>query len=231
MPRSSVHARRSDGRHSDARRERLVIATGNPGKLREFRNLLADLPYEIVGQSELGIAAPEETGSSFLENAVIKARHASKAAEAAAIADDSGLEVDALGGAPGIFSARYSGADATDAANNAKLLVALKTTPAHARTARYRCVLVFVDRDSDNTAPLMAEGVWEGRIVDSPRGSAGFGYDPYFWLPDLKMTAAELSPAEKNRRSHRGTAMRALREQLAAREQPAAPIQPAVPGP
>jgi len=237
MPRSSVHARNSEVRRSgarrsdrgDSRRERLVIATGNPGKLREFRNLLADLPYEVVGQSELGIATPEETGLSFLENALIKARHAARAADAAAIADDSGLEVDALGGAPGLFSARYSGADATDAANNAKLLAALATTPAQARTARYRCVLTFVDRDS-GAAPLIAEGVWEGRIVDSARGSAGFGYDPYFWLPELEMTAAELSPAEKNRRSHRGTAMRALLEQLLAREE-LARAQPVVPGP
>jgi XTP/dITP diphosphohydrolase len=230
MPRSSVRARSSDVRRNDApgsdaphrgtRRERLVIATGNPGKLREFRNLLAGLPYEVVSLGELGCDSPEETGSSFLENALIKARHAAKAADAAAIADDSGLEVDALGGAPGIFSARYSGADATDAANNAKLLAALATTPAQARTARYRCVLAFVDRDP-GTAPLIAEGVWEGCIMDSARGSAGFGYDPYFWLPELGMTAAELSPAEKNRRSHRGTAMRALLEQLAAREQPA----------
>jgi XTP/dITP diphosphohydrolase len=231
MPRNSVHARRSDPRRDDARRERLVIATANSGKLREFRDLLADLPYEIVSLEQLGRAAPEETGSSFLENAVIKARHASKAADAAAIADDSGLEVDVLGGAPGIFSARYSGADATDAANNAKLLAALKTTPAHARTARYRCVLVFVDRDSDDTAPLVAEGVWNGCIVETPRGTAGFGYDPYFWLPELRMTAAELSPAEKNRRSHRGTAMRGLLQQLAARGQLAARAQPAAPGP
>jgi XTP/dITP diphosphohydrolase len=207
MPRSSVHARR----------ERLVIATGNPGKLREFRELLAELPFDVVGQGELGITAPEETGSSFLENALIKARHASKAAAAAAIADDSGLEVDVLGGAPGIFSARYSGAGATDAANNAKLEAVLETTPAHARTARYRCVLVFVANDSDS-APLSAEGVWEGCIAASPRGSAGFGYDPYFWLPELQMTVAELSPAEKNRRSHRGQALRELREQLTARE-------------
>jgi XTP/dITP diphosphohydrolase len=223
MRRSSVHAQSSDAPRSNTGRERLVIATGNPGKLREFRNLLADLPYEVVSLGELGCDSPEETGSTFLENAVIKARHASRAADAAAIADDSGLEVDALGGAPGIFSARYSGADATDAANNAELLAALKTTPAHARTARYRCVLAFVGRDSDDTAPLVAEGVWEGCIAETPRGSAGFGYDPYFWLPELEMTAAELSPAEKNRRSHRGTAMRALLEQLAARAQPAVP--------
>jgi XTP/dITP diphosphohydrolase len=212
MPHSSVRAR-----SSDARRKRLVIATGNPGKLRELRELLADLPFDVAGLTELGIAPPEETGTSFLENAVLKARHASKAAGAAAIADDSGLEVDALGGAPGIFSARYAGTGADDAANNAKLLAALSAVPLHARRARYRCALVFVSGESD-TAPLATEGVWEGCIVDSPRGFAGFGYDPYFWLPDLNMTAAELVPAEKNRLSHRGKALRAMREQLAARE-------------
>ncbi len=213
------------------RRERLVIATGNPGKLREFRELLADLPFDVVGQGELGLAAPEETGSSFLENALLKARHASRAAGMAAIADDSGLEVDALNGAPGIFSARYAGASADDAANNAKLVSALKATQAYARTARYRCVLVFVAGDAD-AAPLSAEGVWEGRILDSPRGTEGFGYDAYFWVPELERTVAQLSRAEKNRRSHRGTALRALREQLAARAQQAVGrLPPGVPAP
>ena len=212
-------------------RERLVVATGNPGKLRELRELLADLPFDVVGQSELGIAVPEETGSSFLENALLKAQHAARAAGMAAIADDSGLEVDALNGGPGIFSARYAGPSADEAANNAKLLHALKDMPVSARTARYRCVLVFVAGDSD-AAPLSAEGVWEGQILDSPRGSAGFGYDAYFWVPELKLTAAELSRAEKNRRSHRGAALRVLRGQLAARAQqrdgrelPASPAQ------
>ncbi|MDP8984647.1 MAG: RdgB/HAM1 family non-canonical purine NTP pyrophosphatase [Pseudomonadota bacterium] len=205
MPHSSMHARR----------ERLVIASANPGKLREFRELLAELPFAVLGQGDLGITGPEETGSSFRDNALLKARHAAKAAGAAAIADDSGLEVDVLGGAPGIFSARYAGEGASDAANNAKLLAALKATPAHARAARYRCVLVFVVGDCD-PSPLTAEGTWEGQIVDSPRGTGGFGYDPYFWLPELGRTAAELTPAEKNGRSHRGAAMRALREQLLA---------------
>ncbi len=203
MPRSSVHARG----------ERLVVASGNPGKLREFRQLLAGLPFDLVTQGDLGIAAPEETGTSFLENALLKARHAATVARAAAIADDSGLEVDALGGAPGIYSARYAGAGADDAANNAKLLGALKATPLTLRSARYRCVLVFVAGDAD-PAPLDVEGVWEGLIVDSPRGSAGFGYDPHFWLPELGMTAAELDPDEKNRRSHRGKALRLLRARL-----------------
>jgi XTP/dITP diphosphohydrolase len=206
MPPSSVHARR----------ERLVIASSNLGKLREFRELLGGLPFEVIPQGDLGIAAAEETGTSFLENALLKARHAASAAQAAAIADDSGLEVDALGGAPGIHSARYAGAGADDAANNAKLLGALKAVPPQVRTARYRCVLVFVAGDAD-PAPLTAEGVWEGLIVNFPRGSAGFGYDPHFWLPQLKMTAAELDPGEKNRRSHRGMALRLLRERIESR--------------
>jgi XTP/dITP diphosphohydrolase len=209
-------------------RKPLVVATGNPGKLREFRALLSDLPFELHGLGELGIVPPEESGASFLENALLKARHAAAAARAAglhggsaldvaAIADDSGLEVDALGGAPGIFSARYAGVGADDAANNAKLLSALADTPLPLRRARYRCALVLVLAPSD-TAPLIAEGVWEGSILGSPRGSGGFGYDPYFWLPDLGMTAAQLVPSDKNRLSHRGIAMRALRAQLAARD-------------
>ncbi len=217
MPPSSVRGRDSDARVDAAARPRLVVATANPGKLREFQALLADLPFDIVAQSELGVAAPQETGSSFLENALLKARHAAAATHAAAIADDSGLEVDALGGAPGVYSARYAGVGADETANNAKLLAALAGVPAAQRRARYRCVLVFVAGPAD-AAPATAEGVWEGCIVDAPRGSAGFGYDPYFWLPDLRMPAAELDPAEKNRRSHRGMALRALRERLLARE-------------
>jgi XTP/dITP diphosphohydrolase len=209
-------------------RKPLIVATNNPGKLREFRALLSDLAFELHGLGELGIAAPEETGASFLENALLKARHAAAAAPAAAlggapgadvaaIADDSGLEVDALGGAPGIFSARYAGAGADDAANNAKLLRALAGTPLARRGARYRCALVLV-RGAEDPAPLVAERVWEGIILESPRGSGGFGYDPYFWLPELGVTAAQLEPAEKNRQSHRGIALRALREQWLARE-------------
>ncbi len=194
-------------------RVRLVIATGNPGKLREFRALLADLPFEVVSQRECNVASVPETGASFLENALLKARHASAATGAAAIADDSGLEVDALGGAPGIFSARYAGEGADDAANNARLVAALDGVPDAARTARYRCVLVYL-RSAD-AAPLTAEGVWEGLMLASPRGTGGFGYDPYFWLPGLQRTAAELDPAQKNAVSHRGAALAALRGQLA----------------
>jgi XTP/dITP diphosphohydrolase len=213
----------------------LIVATSNPGKLREFRALLSDVPFEIHGFGELGVAPPEETGASFVENAMLKARHAAAAAQAAglggasegvaAIADDSGLEVDALGGAPGIFSARYAGVGADDAANNAKLLSALAGTPRGLRRARYRCALVLAFAAEDE-APLIAEGVWEGFILESPRGAGGFGYDPYFWLPDLGMTAAQLDPSDKNRLSHRGIAMRALRDQWVAREQLALAVRP-----
>jgi XTP/dITP diphosphohydrolase len=196
--------------------ERLVIATANAGKLREFRALLAGLPFEPVSQASLGVVSIPETGSSFSSNALLKAQHAAATTGAAAIADDSGLEVDALGGAPGIYSARYAGDDADDAANNAKLLAALAGVRGPERRARYRCALVFVEGPADHS-PLTAEGVWEGFILEAPRGAGGFGYDPYFWLPELAATAAELDPAEKNRRSHRGTALRSLREQLAAR--------------
>ena len=208
----------------------LILATTNPGKLREFRALLAGLPYDLHSLGELGIPPAAETGATFLENAMLKARHAAAAASIAgldravsavtAIADDSGLEVDALGGAPGILSARYAGAGADDAANNAKLLGVLAGMCPEQRRARYRCALVLVF-GGDDEAPLTAEGVWEGTIIDMPRGSNGFGYDPYFWLPDLEMTAAQLTAADKNKLSHRGMAMRALRDQLIGREQSA----------
>jgi len=206
------------------RREPLIVATGNAGKLREFRQLLDGLPFEVFSYADFGMNAPAETGETYLANALLKARHAAAVAAAAvaasagmaAIADDSGLEVDALGGAPGIHSARYAGPGADDAANNAKLLAALESAPSSERGARYRCVIAFVAGGRD-LEPLTAEGVWEGRIVDCPRGSGGFGYDPYFWLPDLGLTAAELAPEQKNRLSHRGAALRALRVELAAR--------------
>jgi XTP/dITP diphosphohydrolase len=192
------------------------VATGNAGKLREFRALLAGLPFEVVGQAELGVVAPEETGTRFVDNALLKARHAAAVTGLEALADDSGLEVDALGGAPGVFSARYAGEAADDAANNAKLIAALATVPPPLRSARYRCVLVLLGPGPD-AAPLIAEGVWEGSILTSPRGSGGFGYDPYFWLPELGASAAELDPALKNRLSHRGRAFAALRALWAAR--------------
>jgi XTP/dITP diphosphohydrolase len=195
---------------------RLVVATANPGKLREFRSLLAGLPFELVSLADLKLPSPEENGASFLANAMLKARHAAALSGCAAIADDSGLEVDALSGAPGIYSARYAGPNADDQANNEKLLLALEGVAREQRRARYCCALVFVD-EREGAAPLVAEESWEGLILDEPRGAGGFGYDPYFWLSDLSKTAAELDPGEKNRLSHRGKAMRALHAQLTAR--------------
>ena len=216
MPHSSVHAPP----------RQLVVATNNAGKLAEFRSLLSGMPFAIRSMGELGLASPEETGDSFVANALLKARYAANAAgigacgrAAAALADDSGLEVDALGGAPGVFSARYAGAQADDAANNAMLVAALEGLPWQQRRARYRCALVMVFA-ADDPRPVIAEGVWEGFILETPHGAGGFGYDPYFWLPDLRVTAAQLPPEHKNRVSHRGMAMQGLREQLSARQPP-----------
>jgi XTP/dITP diphosphohydrolase len=187
---------------------RLVVATGNAGKLAELRALAAALAAEMLPQTALGVVAAEETADSFAGNALLKARHAARATGLPALADDSGLEVDALGGAPGVYSARYAGPAASDADNNAKLLAALAGRAAP-RRARYRAVLVLV-RAADDPAPLLAEGRWEGEIALAPRGTGGFGYDPLFVPAGSARTAAELSPAEKNRVSHRGQALAAL---------------------
>ncbi|HEY2780959.1 MAG TPA: RdgB/HAM1 family non-canonical purine NTP pyrophosphatase [Steroidobacteraceae bacterium] len=200
----------------------MVVATANPGKLREFRSLLEGLPFELTSLAELRLPSPDETGRSFLENALLKARHAADLSGSAAVADDSGLEVDALNGAPGIYSARYAGSGADDRANNAKLMQALEGVPRDKRQARYRCALVLIENAQD-AAPLVAEADWEGLMLDAPRGAGGFGYDPYFWLPELGKSAAELPPAEKNRLSHRGKAMLDLRRQLVARGKLAVP--------
>jgi XTP/dITP diphosphohydrolase len=194
----------------------LVVATANPGKLREFRSLLARLPFELTSLAELKLPSPEETGLTFRENALLKARHAAALSGCAAVADDSGLEVDALRGAPGIYSARYAGLGADDEANNAKLVQALTGVPRSQRTARYRCALAFVENAQD-AAPLLAEAAWDGFILEAPQGEGGFGYDSYFWLPECGKSAAELESSEKNRLSHRGRAMRTLRELLSAR--------------
>jgi XTP/dITP diphosphohydrolase len=193
---------------------RLVVASANPGKLRELGSLLAGIAGEIVPQAALGIAPAEETESSFAGNALLKARHAARLGRAAALADDSGLEVDALGGRPGVHSARFAGAAASDADNNRLLLEALAGVP-EPRRARYRCVLVLV-RAVDDPAPLIAEGEWQGRIALAPRGTGGFGYDPLFLVGEGAATAAELPPATKNRISHRALALAALRAQLEA---------------
>ena len=188
---------------------RIVLATANPGKQREFAALLEPRGYQLVLQSELGIGSIEETGHTFEDNALLKARHAAAVAGLPALADDSGLEVDALGGRPGVWSARYAGLQATDAENNARLLRDLSAVPEAGRTARYRCVLALV-RAGDDPRPLLAQGSWEGRIGLAPAGSGGFGYDPYFIPAGHNCTAAELSAAQKNALSHRGAALRDL---------------------
>ena len=188
---------------------KLVLATANPGKQREFAALLAARGFELVLQSELGIASPAETGQSFEENALLKARHAAAHGRLPALADDSGLEVDALDGRPGVWSARFAGPEASDEQNNAALLAALAGIPPERRTARYRCVLALV-RNADDPRPLIAQGSWEGRIGLDPAGSGGFGYDPYFIPAGHDCTAAELNAAHKNALSHRGAALRDL---------------------
>lgn len=188
---------------------KVVLASGNAGKLREFQQLLAGAGFEVVPQSAFGIPEPEETGLSFVENAIIKARNAAQWSGLPAIADDSGLEVDALQGKPGIYSARFAGPRATDADNNARLLEKLADVPEAERSARYQCLLVFM-RHPHDPVPVICQGSWEGRILTAPRGDGGFGYDPLFLVPEQHCTAAELDPDTKNRLSHRGQAMRAL---------------------
>ena len=188
---------------------RLVLATGTPGQLREMREILAPWQVDVRPLSEFTSGAADETGASFVENALLKARFAAEAAGLPAIADDSGLEVDALGGAPGIYSARFAGTGADDAANNARLLRELETVPDAARTARYRCAMVYLHGPLD-AAPVICEASWEGRIARLPRGTGGFGYDPLFLVGEGQETAAELDPVRKNRESHRGQALRAL---------------------
>ena len=193
---------------------RVVLASGNAGKLREFADMLADAGIELVPQSDFAVTPPPETAVTFIENALIKARHAARETGLAAIADDSGLEVDALDGAPGVHSARYAGAHGDDRENNARLLGELDGVPAEQRTARYRAVLVYL-READDPAPIVAEGTWEGRIATAPRGEGGFGYDPLFEMPDGR-TAAQLPAEEKNLLSHRGKALSELRRRLDA---------------
>jgi XTP/dITP diphosphohydrolase len=194
---------------------RVVLATGNPGKLREMREILAGHGLEVVAQSDLGIEPPVEDGDSFAANALIKARHAARAAKLPAIADDSGLEVDALGGRPGLHTARYAGPVADEAANNEKLLRELAGVADASRGARYRCAMVFV-RDADDPSPVVAEASWEGRIGRERRGTGGFGYDPLFVVAGGALTAAGMPAEEKNRVSHRGKALAELAEKMKA---------------
>ncbi|NCF25217.1 MAG: RdgB/HAM1 family non-canonical purine NTP pyrophosphatase [Gammaproteobacteria bacterium] len=191
---------------------KIVLATGNPGKLGEIQRILGDLGVEIIPQTELGVDDADETGESFVENALIKARHASLLTGLPAIADDSGLVVDALDGRPGVYSARYSGADATDESNIDKLLQEMRGIPGERRTAAFHCCAVFVS--TDDSTSLVAEGRWTGRILEQRRGTGGFGYDPVFFDPECGRTAAELGPELKNARSHRGKALSALAEML-----------------
>jgi len=192
---------------------RVVLATGNAGKQRELAALLAPHGFELILQTALGIEPAEETGQTFQANALLKARHASQAAGLPALADDSGLEVDALEGRPGVWSARYAGPGASDGDNNAKLLAEMSGVPSPARSARYRCVIAFV-READDAQPVVAEGVWEGLIAAEPRGSGGFGYDPLFLPVGQQISAAEMPITLKNAVSHRGLALAALLDKL-----------------
>lgn len=194
---------------------RVIVASSNAGKLAELTVLLAPLGFDLTPQQELGIESPPETGSTFLDNALIKARHAAVARGLAAIADDSGIEVDALGSAPGVRSARFAGEGAADEENLRKLLREMRNVPAVRRGARYRCVIAFV-RDAADQEPIIAEGAWEGSIAQVPRGAGGFGYDPIFVPAGSERTAAELAPSEKNAVSHRARALRALLAQMRA---------------
>ncbi len=188
---------------------RIVLASNNPGKVREFNALLAGYNLEVVPQSQFGVADAEETGLTFVENALIKARNAAQHTGLAAIADDSGIEVDALNGAPGIYSARYAGVGASDRANLEKLLVDLKAVAEMQRTARFQCLMVYLRHANDPT-PIIIQSAWEGRILTAPRGNGGIGYDPIFFVPTHNCSSAELPPDLKLALSHRGQAVRRL---------------------
>ena len=193
----------------------IVLASSNTGKLKELQSLLSGLPFTVVAQSELGINDADETGLTFIENALIKARHACAVSGLPAIADDSGLAVDALGGAPGIYSARYAESEAgtparvKDLANNAKLLTALENTPDNQRGAQFHCVLVFM-RHAADPVPIVCHGQWHGSILRAPAGDGGFGYDPLFRIPDHQCSSAQLSAEQKNKISHRARASQLL---------------------
>lgn len=189
---------------------KIVLASGNQKKIRELQEILDAFNCEIIAQRELGISDAIEDGLSFVENAIIKARHAAKESGLPAISDDSGIEVDALNGEPGIYSARYSGDEATDESNNMKLLQALNEVEEAKRTARYQCVIVYMRHHLDPT-PVICQGSWEGKILSGPQGDGGFGYDPLFWCPEFQCSAAELSAPQKHAISHRGKALAQLK--------------------
>ena len=194
----------------------IVLASSNAGKLREFNQLLGGLHLEVVPQSQFNVTDADETGLTFVENAILKARNAAQHTGLPALADDSGLEVDALNGAPGIYSARYAGANASDTDNLQKLLGLLKDAPEEKRGARFQCVLVYLRHALDPT-PLICQGTWEGRILREPRGANGFGYDPVFYVATHAKSSAELTPEVKNTLSHRGQALRQLVSGLAGK--------------
>ncbi|WP_340611171.1 XTP/dITP diphosphatase [Xenorhabdus bharatensis] len=193
--------------------QKVVLATGNAGKVRELADLLAGFGLDIVAQTELGVDSADETGLTFIENAIIKARHAAAVTGLPAIADDSGLSVNALGGAPGIYSARYAGADASDQDNLEKLLEAMSDVPDDQRQAQFNCVLVYL-RHAEDPTPLVFHGRWAGFITRKPAGNGGFGYDPVFFAPEFDCTAAELSREQKSAVSHRGQALKMLLEAM-----------------
>ena len=193
--------------------KKLVLASSNPGKLRELSALLDGSQYKVYPQADFNVPDVAETGTTFVENAIIKARHATQHTGYAALADDSGIVVDALNGEPGVYSARFSGSNASDEANNALLVEKLRSVPEAQRSARYQAVIVYM-RNAADPSPIICEGSWEGVIVLEAKGSGGFGYDPYFYLPEYGCTSAELSAEEKNRISHRGQALRLLLERL-----------------
>jgi XTP/dITP diphosphohydrolase len=193
--------------------EKIVLASGNSGKLREIQAVLDEQRFTLIKQSEFNVPDVPETGTTFVENAIIKARHASKLTKLPALADDSGIEVDALHGAPGVYSARYSGTHGADDANNTKLLQEMKNVAENQRTARFQCVIVFM-RHADDPMPLICEGTWEGKILHDVSGPNGFGYDPLFYVPTHDCSSAELDPNEKNRISHRAQALQKLITQL-----------------
>lgn len=194
---------------------KVVLASNNPGKLRELDAVLRPMGWELVAQGDLGVPEAEETGTTFEANALLKARHAAACTGLAALADDSGIEVDALDGRPGVYSARYAGPQCDDEANNRLLLQELEGVPEEQRGARYQCVIALV-RTAEDPDPLIARGAWEGRILEAPQGHNGFGYDPLFYVPTHGCASAELEPDVKNALSHRGAALRALVERLQA---------------
>lgn len=194
-------------------KKKIVLATGNQGKVREMTDLIADFGFDVVAQSEFNVSEVAETGTTFIENAIIKARHAAKETGLPAIADDSGLEVDCLHGEPGVYSARYAGENATDRQNIDKLLAAMQNVPKAQRSARFHCVLVMMRHELDPT-PIVCHGTWEGQILTEVRGQNGFGYDPVFFVPEENCASAELDPQRKKQLSHRGQALQKLFKQL-----------------